>query len=335
MSTSRRKCDPPASPDDRTEQVVFDSYRLFDRSVSSQIPLPELTRCVPSEPLITVCLGGSVQLHRRDFETCHDWHDVEGRLICRCSRRGADYLLSLPQQANFHITVDGTITCAPASATTQLCLRQILLNQVLPRYFAHTGELVLHASAATLPNGKTVAFVGESGSGKSTLASYCHLQGAQIVDDDCVLLRCSGQRISVYGGVPTLRLYPDSLHALGYEAGSFTPYINGSDKLQMCLVERSPLPAQPIILDAIYIVGVTGEAVSEATVRISAAPGQAAMMALLGNVFTLDPSDQETMRLTFDRAARLLSGGLPVYHLNFVRQYRLLPQVLQALLDHV
>jgi hypothetical protein len=58
------------------------------------------------------------------------------------------------------------------------------------------------------------------------------------------------------------------------------------------------------------------------------------MMAVLGSLFTLDPSDQNTMRTSFERASELLAGGLPVYHFDFTRQYSLLPQVLQSLLSH-
>lgn len=309
------------------------AYRLFDTSVSSQLPLPELPGSEGREPVIRIVLGDAGSGDVLDFETRHEWRDKAGRLLCRCARRDADYLLSVPLQADFHITADGTITCLAKAGTVPASLRQLLLNQVLPRYLAHTGELLLHASAVTLPNGSAVAFVGSSGMGKSTLASYCVLHGAQLIDDDCILVRSAQRCASIYGGVPTIRLYPDSLHALGHQTGAFEPCINNPGKLQMCLADSATFTAQPRVLDALFILGAACEAPARDTVRIAAAPGPAAMMSLLGNAFSLDPSDRDTMRRSFLRAAQVLAGGLPVYHLNFPRQHALLPQVLQALLE--
>jgi hypothetical protein len=126
---------------------------------------------------------------------------------------------------------------------------------------------------------------------------------------------------------------------LGWDQHHFTPYIDSSEKRQMRL-PATPVPVpQPKTLDALYVIRQTGAEgaaglSAKEPVRITAASGQAAMMAVLGSLFTLDPSDQNTMRASFERASELLAGGLPVYYLDFTRQYSLLPQVLQSLLSH-
>jgi hypothetical protein len=268
-----------------------------------------------------------------DFQTCHEWRTAQGQLICRCSRRGADYLLSFPRQAEFHIEAGGNITCLPAPGAAQGLLRHLLLNQVLPRYLAHTGEQLQHASAVTLANGTTVAFAGESGFGKSTLASYCHLQGARFIDDDCILLRPGEGGLRIAGGVPTVRLYPDSLRALGHNLAGFTPYTDRTDKLQMSLVGQQTRPPTPPILQALFLLGAPVEAPADSAVTITPAGGQAALMSLVRGAFSLHPSDKNTLRQMFQAHARILAGGLPVYHLNFPRAHGALPQVLQALLN--
>jgi hypothetical protein len=181
-----------------------------------------------------------------------------------------------------------------------------------------------------------VAFLGESGFGKSTLASYCYQNGAQVIDDDCLLLRSVGGAAHVIGGVPTIRLHPDSLHALGHNSAAFAPCVEYLDKQQMSLASGPAAGLAPRVLDALFLLGGPGDDPAGNTVRIQPAAGQAAMMAILRSVFSLDPTEPDTMRRTFAQAGRVLTGreGLRVYRLLYPRQHAKLPAVLRAVLDH-
>jgi hypothetical protein len=313
-----------------------ETYRIFDTCIRSEVPLPELPVWREVDPRITVKMVESGQLALEGFVTCHDWKPDDGPLICRSARRDAEYLLTFPDRASFHFEPGGVISCLPAPGSTDWLVRQLLLNQALPRYLAHTGELVLHASAVTLQNGKTVAFLGESDHGKSTLASYCHQHGAQIIDDDCILLRSENNRISITGGVPTIRLYPDSLRALGHNPAGFVPYVEYSDKQQMCLPAGTTPGSEARALDALFLLGAPGDTSAGDAVHIEPAAGQAAVMAILSSAFNLDPSDHDTMARTFSHAGWVLTEGqgLRVHHLHYPREHTKLPQVLRALLDH-
>ncbi len=316
-------------------QVI--SYRLFNTCLSSTIPLPEVPYWPYGNPSIRVRQAASGSFDLAGFVSRHDWCTDDGRLICRSARRGDQYLLSLPGQARFLISVGGEICCFPERGMDPGLLRQLLLNQVIPRYLAHTGALLLHASAVSFPNGSTVAFVGKSGIGKSTLASYCYSQGAQIIDDDCILFRVENSQLKITGGVPTIRLYSDSLDALGYNPHDFTRYADSTEKLQMCLPAGDTPGSDPRVLDSVFLLASPSELTSRGeTVHIELASGAAAMMSIMGSAFSLDPSDPDSMRRIFSQAAQLLNEGqgLKVNHLYYPRDHAELPFVLRALLNN-
>lgn len=334
MTASQSRNMPSGSHRAHSGERPSGCYRIFDSTIRSQIPLPELREESAREPQITVSLEDSDTAEEEGFVDCHDWRDHGGRLLCRAARRDDEYRLLLPQRASFRIGRDGAISCVPAPAVEQGLLRHLLLNQVLPRYLAHTGEFLLHASAVTLANGNTVAFLGESGHGKSTLAYFCQKQGANIVDDDCILVRAGERGVLITGGAPTLRLYPDSLQALGHEPAAFAIYTKDSEKQQMSLARHNTPGSRLQPLHALFLLDAPRAALADTAVRIDAAAGQDAMMAILRGAFSLDPSDPETMARTFRRAAQALEQGLRVFQLHYPRQHAALPQVLQALLNH-
>ena len=326
-SSEHREC-LAAAPRDG---AALRSYRVFGLVVSSELPLPELPCCSGAAAHIVVRRAAAGQVEPARFATRHEWR-ASGEVTCRVARGEEGYLLSLGP-VDFLFTVDRQVLCAPLPGTGEGLVRHLLLNQVLPRCLAHTGELVLHASAVTLPDGRTVAFIGEAGRGKSTLAFYCHGKGARLVDDDCVLLRISEQGATVCGGVPTVRLHIASLNGLGADPAAFAPVAGGSDKWQMYLGHTISRQAAPVELDALFLLGAGDTGSTVDSVWIEPATGRAAVVTLAGSAFNLDPSAHDTMVRTFRHVSRLVNA-VPVYHLRYPREYALLPQVWQALLAH-
>ena len=308
-------------------------YRIFDKTILSQISLPELPLAARAEPSIKVESVEYGQINMSHFKICHTWRHSDGSQVTGYSaRRGAEYLLRFPQQASFLIQPGGVIRCASEEGGTPELVRQLLLNQVLPRYLAHNGELLLHASAVTLPNGKTVAFLGESGRGKSTLASYCHRRGAHLIDDDCILLCFSDEGVDITGGVPTIRLYPDSLRALGHDDSAFRPYLGYSEKQQMRLPVDASADLAPRRLHALILLGDPLQIGSDDAVSVVPASGQEAVITAINSSFSLDPSDDETKARIFTQVGQLVSGHPGVYSLHYPRDHDSLAQVYEALL---
>lgn len=85
------------------------------------------------------------------------------------------------------------------------------LGGILPQ----RGLMVLHGSAVLLGD-RAIALAGASGAGKSTTAAVlCSLGGRLICDDLCAI---NGAESRVVSGTSVLKLWPDSVEALGIES---------------------------------------------------------------------------------------------------------------------
>ena len=308
------------------------SYYLYDVVLRSQIPLPELMPCADTDAAVVIRQLETLPPDAGRYELCYEWRDIGGRLVCQVAQFRGCYQLTLPDQASFFITEQGAISCFAFQGTRADLLRHLLLSQALPRYLAHRGALMLHASAVTLASGHTVAFLGASGQGKSTLASYCHRQGGRIVDDDCIRVQQQAGAVSLSGGVPTIRLYPDSLTALGYPREDLSPVVDATGKRQVALSGQvSATGAQARSLDALFILDPSGGSGACDHVSIEPVAGQSAVWALVSSAFNLDPSNPQTRARTLQYAAQLVNSQVPVYNLRFPRELAGLPQVLQTI----
>jgi hypothetical protein len=192
--------------------------------------LPGLQAGIKGQHTFAVTTAEFERFDTMGFEQSFIWFNAAGRQVCWCERRAEEYLFCFPGHLEFHVSAEAVITCLLKQDTIMQTLLHLLLNQIIPRYLATSGHLVLHASAVTLPGGQTVAFLGNSGCGKSTLASSFHRHGAELIDDDCVMLNRGKNGVTVIGGFPGIRLFPDSLNAVFSETAGFTSYTPYTDK---------------------------------------------------------------------------------------------------------
>jgi len=342
---------------------VADFYRIFDTTLSCDFLLPELPlvniedgfRVKPgmTSPVAPGLTRGpgleaqtlSVKLGEGDpdqfdslgFKKVFEWCDYDGRVVCWCERQkdengGDEYLYIFARSATFHISSEGLISCFLREGSTMQMLRHLLLNQIIPRYLATIGRLILHASAVTLESGKSVAFLGNSGFGKSTLVSSFHRHGAQLINDDCILLSCSEEGVTVIGGLVGIRLFPDSVNAVFNEAAGFTNYTPYTDKQQLFLKEEAgSAQPEPCVLDALFLLNDPKaepegkEAVDE--VCIEPVSGSEAMMAMIYSAFSLDPSDKKMIAGNFRNVGQALGEQLGLYSLKYPRVHERLPEV--------
>ena len=304
-------------------------YQIFDATVSSDFPLPELPRSLCESPDLFVKQGAGDwrRLQAGGFKTAFEWRNADDALVCWCERKGDEYLFVFEGFAAFHISAEGIISCFQLKRATPQLLRHLLLNQIIPRYLATIGRMVLHAGAVTLKNGKTIAFLGNSGFGKSTLVSSFHRHGARLINDDCIMLENSESGVTAIGGLAGIRLFPDSVNAVFTEAAGFTNYTPSTDKQQLYLKDQADAGlSRPCVLDAMFLLNDPQEEPVD-MVTVEPVPGSKAMMAIIYSAFSLDPSDRKTIAGNFKNAGRVISEHLPCFSLQYPRVHGRLEEV--------
>lgn len=312
-------------------------FRIFDTTVRSEFPLPELPETTGQDFAVSVKMGTDdpEQLASQGFERVFDWFDYHDRVVCWCDRKADEYLFVFPYTASFHITPDNLVTCYSLEGSSMQLLRHLLLNQIIPRLLGTRGRLVLHASAVTLPNGQSVAFLGNSGYGKSTLVSSFHRHGAQLINDDCILLECGNNGVTAIGGLVGIRLFPDSVNAVFNEATGFTDYTPYTDKQQLFLKEQAvDKPPQPCVLDAMFLLN-DPKKESFDKIEIEPVAGSQAMVAMIYSAFSLDPSDKKMIVSNFQNVGQAISENLRIYKLQYPRIHGRLADVRKAVCARV
>ena len=308
-------------------------YRIFDITLECDFPLPELPESRDGDVSLSVKLGDPEMFDAPGFEKSFEWSNDSGQSVCWCERRADEFLFVFPRHARFHVSNDAVISCLMHESSSMQMMRHLLLNQIIPRYLASNGRLVLHAGAVTLENGRSIAFLGNSGFGKSTLVSSFHRHGAQLISDDSILLEPGENEVTALGGFPGIRLFPDSLHAVFDEITGFTHYTPYSEKQQWLLnKEVNAIPSQPRRLDALFLLDDPGEIEQGETVRIEPVPGSKAMMAMIYCAFSLDPADRQLIVRNFRNIGQSIGEHLGLYSLRYPRVHGRLPEVREAVI---
>lgn len=304
-------------------------YRVFDGRMSCEFPLVGVPEIDGDQADVEVCLGvGSAE--DSGWHWFHAWREVGGELLLNCARRGAPahYLLRFPGQADFVLS-GKTVTCFPAPGCGEDSLRHLLLDQVIPRFWAHLGHLVLHASAVQLTDGRVIAFLGESGWGKSTLAAALRTKGCRLLGDDSLSLSVTANKVLLFASYPGLRLNQDSITHLDLAGPGWTSVSRSSSKQRCEIAARSG--GHALYLDTLYLLDQAEAGSPELSLRPLA--GAALVTTLIKCSFLLDVRDAGCARRQLAQASAVVRTLPRVCDLSYARDYRLLPALCAALLE--
>lgn len=185
--------------------------------------------------------------------------------------------IDIPSIGRFFVSGGNEVLVDPDSTTNNEDLTPYLLGVVVGALSHQRNLLALHANAVEVEDG-CVAFVGPSGAGKSTLTGFLAERGYRMVTDNVCLVRFEDGDAKVSTTAPRLKLWKNTLDALGHRSENLKRVIGR--------IEKYSLPVDPAIdglaLRRVYLLSEFSESADDSIRRIT---GAAAMKSLVDNFY--------------------------------------------------
>ena len=265
-----------------------------------------------------------------DSAVIHQTLAADGSPWMLISKDGPATLIRYPDLADFLISADGLeVDAWPAPDNVPESCKQLFISQIRSLALSRAGHLVLHGSAVELGE-VAVAFLANSGGGKSTLATSFTKDGHRLIVDDGVQLESSPEGYLALPGIASLRLWEDSEAELVAADSQVAPAAGYTSKRRFLGGGSFVFCDQPRPLARIYLLGDD----PEAALSIVPLAGHAALLPLLEHTFTLDFDDRDVRARNLRMLAQLVTNT-PIYRLDFPRSYAELPDVREAIRQHV
>lgn len=297
-------------------------YRAYGQLLASELPFPELRPADPGLPAWNVCDGGVIS--RRDTTTAVvlGSESLYGDFTAKLHRLPDGWRIVVDGTGEFDLAPDGrTITAYRYPDGSADFLRAHLLGRVMATGFHLDGDLVLHGSAVSYPQG-AIAILAPKHTGKSTLALALTQGGARLMSDDTIPVR-SSRECTALPGIHSMRLREDSARHL---AGGLPSEARPDGKYVLSDLQDAHLEHAPRPLKAIYLL-LAAERIAEGgpvARRKLAVPAAAAALVGMGKIpRMLGPAQGPEL---LQRAVRVASR-VPVYQLMVVRDMAKLPEV--------
>jgi len=245
--------------------------------------------------------------------------------------RGEDLLLDIPEVARFLVRGGRQIVIEPAPSADERDISAWLLGTVFASLCHQRGIVPLHGSAIDIPGGCAV-FVGASGAGKSTLAAALAARGHQVISDDvCFLRRDDSSNIKVWPGIGRIRLWPDSLEALGYDDSAIERELRGYNKF-LVPVKTPEKPSIPRRLCGVY--QLEAAAMGEAP-NITRLSGSATIELLMPNVYRLTLAEYMGGKAAIFALCTAIANEVPVYRFRREVGFEAMPGAIDRLEAHL
>jgi hypothetical protein len=210
-------------------------------------------------------------------------------------------------------------------------VESMLLGPVIGLAIQFRGTTLLHAGA--LCDGtKAFAISGPNGVGKSTLvSSFSRDDGLSVLTDDILPLTDRDGKIFAGKSHPRMKLWEDSVQALGLTAENLPGIFSGVSKRRVVAgLDIGMVAAEEAQLEAFYLLNPTSDPASWPVVEpLGALDGVLAIVAAMYSPLTLR-SGPRAMR-TFDAATRI-GRSIPIRRITYHRAYENLPAIRAAIL---
>ena len=296
------------------------TYLAFGLHISSEQPLPELAESPRQGPPDVDVRWSAVPEELEQARVRHPMVQV----------RDDDILVTIRGVARFLLHAGTEISVAPFAGAASEDVRAYLLGTMFGLICHQRDLLPLHANAIVV-DGRAFAFAGRSGAGKSTLAAYFQRTGYKLLTDDvCVLSFPQTGAPLAWPGIPRIRLWKDSIHALDEPMTDTAPVIGRLEKYILPCARFSSEQGLP--LQRVYILDLEDRGHSDAITLLKGAEALAAIRAQTFRKEFLGMLDAAGR--CFLRNAALLAS-VSVFRVPWRHDYRQLAGEAQRLEQHI
>ena len=205
-------------------------------------------------------------------------------------------------------------------------LSPFLTGPVLAAVLHQRGYFVLHASCVSI-NGAAALFVGPKGSGKSTIAALLKARGHLLVSDDIVPLSVGSETILIEPGFPRIKLYDDSIEAIGGDPTDYPTIHRFASKRSFQTTDL--WDGDPIPLRSIYLLNESSE------FHITELTGINAFIEIMKNAHLGRFLEETESQSTYFQSCREITKTVPVFRLDRPSSFAEMPRILGGLEHHI
>ena len=217
-------------------------YCYWGLEVASEIPIPEWERFVcrqtSADPQIVIRKG--IALDSQEISSA-----------VKAVTGVGQHQFVIPDVGMYRITNGAEILVRPLATAGESDVRLFLLGSAWGAVCYQRGIFVLHGSAVAAGR-VSIAFCAHSGMGKSTLAAWLANRGFPLLSDDlCRVDMAPERKPLLHPSVQRLKLWSESLSALGWNAQEFPRDRTRVDKFHVPWPTGAPFDSVP--LHGIYL----------------------------------------------------------------------------------
>ena len=315
----------------------MNSFLYLSNVISSAIDLPELPKTTGDENAAYYFFLSESCLTEEKTELItpiYHWRsESDNTISLSLAKSGTIYQLIFPTVALFEIRYETkSITAYAHPKTTVATIRHLLLDQVLPRVFAHFKNWTLFHASSVIFKDRIICFIGDSGYGKSTLAAACTENGFAMPSDDCTRLFEKNGQIFAMPNYYGLRLFTDSIAQTAIQSGAEQPTQTGN-RGKIRILSKQPPMAQPVAALFLLADPLRRVDVGRQECKISSCNRADIVISLLKYCYCLDVHDENYIKSQFLQVSSIASSDLPIYNLCHKRDFRELSKTVRAIKD--
>lgn len=310
-----------------TRRSPLHAYRIMGNDVVSDLLLRDLPASVGARATTTVL--ATARTFPPPGNLVREIRDAEGGSVFQLTESDAGLQYRARGVGTFWIEPGGTrIWYCVEPGARAADIEHVLSGPVLGLGFQAQGQSLLHAGAVSVDR-FALGFMAPHGYGKSTLTASFVQAGHAMLTDDALSLGDRDGSVTARQSVSRMKLWGDSLAALGDDEANHDVVLSGSRKRRVPVGDLwGGATARELPLAALYLLEPHNDPARP--IAISDLGATQSVLSVLGNTYMADALRGERALRALAAAARIASA-VAVRGVSYYRAFETLPALRAAL----